>query len=143
MATGEYARGVLTPRLAANLYSSPSELLVDRALKSMVLLKGVRTGHRAFDYELLKLTGALEKLRVELPTETITKYKKSAGFEMSLVRTSQISYEYGYRVALALFKARYPDLEIKEDPFVLLPEDKNMLMEAEQPFDNSLPPPEE
>ncbi|RRT55074.1 hypothetical protein B296_00020727 [Ensete ventricosum] len=42
-------------------------------------------------------------------------------------------------VALEQFKARYPDLEIEEDPFVLLPEDKTVPMEAEQPFDNSLP----
>ncbi|RZR73251.1 hypothetical protein BHM03_00021898 [Ensete ventricosum] len=42
-------------------------------------------------------------------------------------------------VDLAQFKARYPDLEIEEDPFVLLPEDKTVPMEAKQPFDNSLP----
>ncbi|RWV81728.1 hypothetical protein GW17_00056829 [Ensete ventricosum] len=85
----------------------------------------------------------MEKLRVELPEEAIVKYKKLAGFKMGLVRTSQVSYEYSYQVALARFKTRYPDLEIKEDPFVLLPEDKNVPMEAEQPFDDSLLPPEE
>ncbi|RRT62486.1 hypothetical protein B296_00019117 [Ensete ventricosum] len=37
-ASGEYAQGVLTLRLAANLYSSPFKLLVNRALKSMVLV---------------------------------------------------------------------------------------------------------
>ncbi|RRT73824.1 hypothetical protein B296_00032085 [Ensete ventricosum] len=85
----------------------------------------------------------MEKLRVELPEEAIVKYRKSAGFKMGLVRTGQVSYEYDYQVALARFKARYPNLEIKEDPFVLLPEDKNVSMEAEQPFDDSLLPPEE
>ncbi|RRT66721.1 hypothetical protein B296_00012274 [Ensete ventricosum] len=33
----EYAQGVLIPRLVVDLYSSPSEVLVDRALKIMVL----------------------------------------------------------------------------------------------------------
>ncbi|RRT40641.1 hypothetical protein B296_00043037 [Ensete ventricosum] len=37
-ASREYDRGVLIPRLAVDLYSSSSELLIDRALKSMVLV---------------------------------------------------------------------------------------------------------
>ncbi|RWW67082.1 hypothetical protein BHE74_00025495 [Ensete ventricosum] len=139
-ASGEYARGVLIPRLAVDLYSSSSEPLVDRALKSTVLglkreivdlrvrlgpeavvvaeqraseaqalvdhlkvefkeadrhrvsLETERenychdlVGRRALDDELLKLMGTLENLRVELPTKTIIKYKKSTGFEMGLV----------------------------------------------------------
>ncbi|RRT82140.1 hypothetical protein B296_00019094 [Ensete ventricosum] len=40
-------------------------------------------------------------------------------------------------------RARYPELEIEEDPFKLLIEDSIALMEADQPFDNSLPPPKE
>ncbi|RWV98283.1 hypothetical protein GW17_00038878 [Ensete ventricosum] len=36
-----------------------------------------------------------------------------------------------------------PELEIEEDPFKILPEDSNVPMAAEQPFDNSPPPPEE
>ncbi|RZS19683.1 hypothetical protein BHM03_00052124 [Ensete ventricosum] len=59
----------------------------------------------ALEDELLKLTGALEKLTVELPAETIAEYKKLTGFEMGLVRTCQVSYKYGYRVVLAKFKA--------------------------------------
>ncbi|RWV78962.1 hypothetical protein GW17_00059977 [Ensete ventricosum] len=72
------------------------------------------------------MTGTLEKLRAELPTEAIADYKKSVDFEMGLVRTGQVSYEYGYWVALTQFKARYLDLEIEEDPFMLLPEDKTV-----------------
>ncbi|RWW45283.1 hypothetical protein BHE74_00048889 [Ensete ventricosum] len=49
---------------------------------------------------------------------------------------------YGYHVALAWFRAQYPALEV-EDPFKILPEDSNVPMEAEQPFDDSLPPLEE
>ncbi|RZR91336.1 hypothetical protein BHM03_00019434 [Ensete ventricosum] len=36
MTSPEYAQWVLIPRLAVDLYSSPSEVLVDRALKTMV-----------------------------------------------------------------------------------------------------------
>ncbi|RZS13582.1 hypothetical protein BHM03_00045186 [Ensete ventricosum] len=39
------------------------------------------------------MTGTLEKLRAELPTEAIADYKKSVDFEMGLVRTGQVSYE--------------------------------------------------
>ncbi|RRT47018.1 hypothetical protein B296_00011270 [Ensete ventricosum] len=35
----------------------------------------------------------------------------------------QVSYEYEYRVALARFQARYPDLEVDNDPFTEKPED--------------------
>ncbi|RZR95206.1 hypothetical protein BHM03_00024020 [Ensete ventricosum] len=35
--SAEYARGVLIPRLAADLYSSQSEVLIKQALKTMVL----------------------------------------------------------------------------------------------------------
>ncbi|RRT76979.1 hypothetical protein B296_00029360 [Ensete ventricosum] len=37
LALGEYARGVVFSVLATDLYTSPSEVLIDRALKSMVL----------------------------------------------------------------------------------------------------------
>ncbi|RWV81901.1 hypothetical protein BHE74_00032808 [Ensete ventricosum] len=64
--------------------------------------------------ELLKMTNTMEGLRVELPKEVITAYKKSTDFEMGLARTGQV-----------------------------LPKDSTVLMEADQPFNDSLPPPEE
>ncbi|RWW41149.1 hypothetical protein BHE74_00053379 [Ensete ventricosum] len=175
--SAKYARGVLLPMLAVDLYSSSSEVLMDRVPKSMVLvislmdnkakglkkeivdlragsgpkavaavelkadeaqtlvddlkveleeasrrwalletkvdnyrvdladsreqLKEVRAGRRTLEDELLKITGAMEKLKVELLAEAIAEYKNSVGFEMGLVHTCQVSYEYGYRVALA------------------------------------------
>ncbi|RRT67566.1 hypothetical protein B296_00016293 [Ensete ventricosum] len=80
---------------------------------------------------------------VDLPKQAIEDYKKSLGFEMGLVWMGQVSFEYGYRVALARFQARYPDLEIEEDAFKILPEDSNVSMAAKQPFDDSPPSPEE
>ncbi|RRT64815.1 hypothetical protein B296_00007203 [Ensete ventricosum] len=81
--------------------------------------------------ELLNLTHITEALKVDLSKEAMVDYKKSARFEMGLVRTSQVSYEYGYRVALARFRARYLELEVEEDPFKNLLEDSSVPMEAD------------
>ncbi|RRT47348.1 hypothetical protein B296_00032428 [Ensete ventricosum] len=47
--------------------------------------------------------------------------------------------EYGYKVALVRFRVKYPLLEIKEDPYAILPKDDNVPMEVEVPFDDSDP----
>ncbi|RZR84059.1 hypothetical protein BHM03_00010836 [Ensete ventricosum] len=93
--------------------------------------------------ELLKLTRAMEALRDDLPKQAIDNYKKLTGFEMGLVRMGRVSLEYGYQLALVRFRARYPDLEVEEDPFKELSEDANVPMAVEQPFDDSPPPLEE
>ncbi|RWW90524.1 hypothetical protein BHE74_00000395 [Ensete ventricosum] len=76
-----------------------------------------------------------------LPKRAVEEYK--AGFEMGLVRMGQVSLEYGYQLALARLQARHPVVEIELDPFVTLPEDANVPIADEQPFDDSLPPPED
>ncbi|RWV89355.1 hypothetical protein BHE74_00047174 [Ensete ventricosum] len=53
----------------------------------------------------------------------------------------KVTYEYEYWVALARLRARYHDLEIEEDPFANLPEDDNVEMLNEVPFDDSPDPP--
>ncbi|RWV86308.1 hypothetical protein GW17_00051814, partial [Ensete ventricosum] len=82
-------------------------------------------------------------LREDLPKRAVEKYKESPGFEMGLVRMGRVSLEYGYQLALARLQARHPGVEIELDPFVTLPEDADVPMADEQPFDDSLPPPEE
>ncbi|RWW73206.1 hypothetical protein BHE74_00018940 [Ensete ventricosum] len=93
--------------------------------------------------ELLKLTRAMDALRIDLPKQDIDDYKKSAGFEMGLVRMGRVSLEYGYQLALAWLRARHPNLKIEDDPFKLLPEDSNVPMADKQLFDDSLLPPKE
>ncbi|RZR96234.1 hypothetical protein BHM03_00025205, partial [Ensete ventricosum] len=73
----------------------------------------------------------------------IEKYKESPEFEMGLVRMGWVLPEYGYQLALARLQARHPGVEIELDPFITLPEDADVPMADEQPFDDSLPPPEE
>ncbi|RRT68962.1 hypothetical protein B296_00026183 [Ensete ventricosum] len=96
-----------------------------------------------FENELLKLTRAMEALWDDLPKQAIDNYKKLRGFEMGLVRMGRVSLEYGYQLALVRFRARYPDLEVEEDPFKELSEDANVPIAVEQPFDDSPPPLEE
>ncbi|RZS10964.1 hypothetical protein BHM03_00042243 [Ensete ventricosum] len=65
---------------------------------------------------------------VKRSSSMIEDYKKSAGFEMGLVRIGQVSLEYDYLLALAKFRARYLDLKVKEEPFKKLRKDVNVLM---------------
>lgn len=78
------------------------------------------------------------RLAPERVKEAITEYKKSPGFQLSLVRLGQVTYKFGYRVALARVRAKCPDLKVKLDPFADLPEDQSIDMPDEVPFDDSL-----
>ncbi|RWV78620.1 hypothetical protein GW17_00060380, partial [Ensete ventricosum] len=92
--------------------------------------------------ELLNLARSKEALREDLPKRAIEEYKESPGFEMGLIRMGRVSLEYEYQLALAQLQARHPAVEIELDPFVTLPEDADVTMADEQPFDDSLLPPE-
>ncbi|THU55185.1 hypothetical protein C4D60_Mb11t03890 [Musa balbisiana] len=93
--------------------------------------------------------GASEALEAEIrqrpekDKKLIKDYKGSSGFQLGLVRTGRVSYEYGYRIALARFKARNPDSKVVEDPFDSFPEDMGVDMLAEVPFDDTPDAPEE
>lgn len=127
--------------------------------ETLCMLKESRWRVRSMEGKLLYISRNLEAAQVKakkaeeaLAEETraalkkdkkaIAEYKESRGFQLGLQRTGQVTYEYGYRVALARFRARYPDLEIEEDPFVNLPEDDNVQMPNEVPFDDSVDLPE-
>ncbi|RRT46298.1 hypothetical protein B296_00039157 [Ensete ventricosum] len=85
----KYIRATQIPKLASNLYTLSSELLMDEAAKAMVLI----------ETELLELTRSKDALRADLPRQAIEDYKKSSGFEMSLARMGRVSLEYGYQLA--------------------------------------------
>ncbi|RWW59683.1 hypothetical protein BHE74_00033374 [Ensete ventricosum] len=65
--------------------------------------------------------------------------QKAENSLLGLEKMGWISYEYGYKVVLTCYLARYPQLEIEEDPYTTLPEDDNVSMEANVPFDDSDP----
>ncbi|RWW48611.1 hypothetical protein BHE74_00045299, partial [Ensete ventricosum] len=106
-------------------------------------LRNARAQVRQIETELLDLAQSKETIWEDLPKRAIEKYKESPGFEMGLMRMGRVSLEYGYQLALAQLQARHPGVEIELDPFVTLPEDVDVPMVDEQPFDDSLPPPEE
>ncbi|RRT82084.1 hypothetical protein B296_00013901, partial [Ensete ventricosum] len=106
-------------------------------------LRSARTQVQQMETELLDLARSKEVLWEDLSKRTVEKYKASPGFQMGLVRMGRVSLEYGYQLALARLQARHPEVEIELDPFVTLPEDVDVPMADEQPFDNSLSPPEE
>ncbi|RRT81125.1 hypothetical protein B296_00015273, partial [Ensete ventricosum] len=103
-------------------------------------LRSARAQVRQMETELLDLARSKEALQEGLLKRAIEEYKDSPGFEMGLVR---VSLEYGYQLALAQLQARHLGVEIELDPFVTLPEDADVTMADEQPFDDSLPSPEE
>ncbi|THU72456.1 hypothetical protein C4D60_Mb04t12320 [Musa balbisiana] len=82
----------------------------------------------------------LKEERLGLPKKikrAIAEYKKSLGFELGLLRSRQVTYEFGYWVAYARFRSKYPDLELELDPFTNLLEDQGVEMPIKIPFDNS------
>ncbi|RRT32019.1 hypothetical protein B296_00048606 [Ensete ventricosum] len=104
------------------------------------LLKEARTRARRMDDELLQAVKDLESTRAELPGQAIARYKGSLCFKEGLKRMGRVTYEYGYRVALARFRARYPNADVEEDMFTIHPEDDLAPMERQQDFDDSVPP---
>ncbi|RWW61983.1 hypothetical protein BHE74_00030907 [Ensete ventricosum] len=151
-AAEEFERGLLHPQLARELYTLPSKVLMARAAKEMVLeirghlgdaqqlLREARTEPRRMDDELLQAEKDLESALAELPRQSVVQYKESLGFKEGLKRMGRVTYEYGYRVALARFRARHPDADVEEDPFTIHPEDDLVPMERQQDFDDSVPP---
>ncbi|RWV92586.1 hypothetical protein GW17_00045023 [Ensete ventricosum] len=80
-------------------------------------------------FEVLLARAAKEM--VLLPRRAIDDYKGSVGFKEGLKRMSRVSYEYGYRVALARFRTLHPNSEMEENPFTIQSEDDSVSMERQ------------
>ncbi|THU43910.1 hypothetical protein C4D60_Mb02t01830 [Musa balbisiana] len=79
----------------------------------------------------------LKEERLTLPEKikgTIAEYKSSAKFKRSLVRSGRVTYKFGYRVAYARFRARYPDQELESNPFADQPKDQKCQHADERPL---------
>ncbi|RZR91065.1 hypothetical protein BHM03_00019105 [Ensete ventricosum] len=141
----ETARGDSVDQKKKDRRKSPHKLadLRERLGDFEGQLRNARAQVRQIETELLDLAQSKETIWEDLSKRAIEKYKESPGFEMGLMRMGRVSLEYGYQLALAQLQARHPGVEIELDPFVTLPEDVDVPMADEQPFDDSLPPPEE
>ncbi|RZS21479.1 hypothetical protein BHM03_00054141 [Ensete ventricosum] len=73
------------------------------------LLKETWVKARKMDDELLQSMKALESAWAELLRQAVDNYKESTGFKEGLKRMGRVTYEYGYRVALACFRSLHPD----------------------------------
>ncbi|THU69602.1 hypothetical protein C4D60_Mb08t16130 [Musa balbisiana] len=93
--------------------------------------------NEALEEALTEVKRASEALVVEMGQRSekdkklIEDYKESSGFQLGLIRSGQVTYEYGYRIALARFKAHHPDMETVEDPFASCLEDVTVDMPDE------------
>lgn len=119
------------------------------------VLRVTRTEARLARNEAVALTKKLEEAAVEAKAASealaaerslrpkqdrklIEDYKQSSGFQLGLVRSGQVTYDYGYRIALGRFMARHPGLEVEANPFASLPEDRDLDMPDEVSFDDSV-----
>ncbi|RRT41190.1 hypothetical protein B296_00057995 [Ensete ventricosum] len=84
-----------------------------------------------------ELEAEIEKMTIEL--EAVAAYKASRGFESSLEKMGRVSYEFGYRVTLERLQGKHPDIMIELDPFAKCPEDANVKMDLDQPFNDDTP----
>ncbi|RRT34691.1 hypothetical protein B296_00047056 [Ensete ventricosum] len=69
------------------------------------LLKETRVKAQKMDDELLHAVKALDSTRAELPRQMVAEYMESLGFKEGLKRMGRVTYDYGYRVSLALVHA--------------------------------------
>ncbi|RZS13601.1 hypothetical protein BHM03_00045219 [Ensete ventricosum] len=83
---------------------------------------------------IVELSAALKKAWA-----TIAQYKESPDFKLGLKTMGWINYEFRYKIVLTCFWTKHPRLEVEEDPYATLPEDDNVPMEVEVPFDDSDP----
>ncbi|RWW61433.1 hypothetical protein BHE74_00031513 [Ensete ventricosum] len=66
--------------------------------------------------------------------------REVSGFQFEPEKMRQVTYEFKYWVLLECFRAKNPDLLVKEDPFTEWPEDANVRMEASQLLTTTLIP---
>ncbi|RZS19247.1 hypothetical protein BHM03_00051625 [Ensete ventricosum] len=59
----------------------------------------------------------------------VAAYKASRGFESSPEKMGQVSYKFGYRVALERLLGKHPEIKVEQDLFAECPEDGNVMMD--------------
>ncbi|RRT65739.1 hypothetical protein B296_00001117 [Ensete ventricosum] len=128
------ARDVL-PAIGERRSCPPYPCQVDRTTADPLMLVSGQLQSCRVDH-VVGLAISVGSAQVELPKQVVDCYKESTGFKEGLKRMGQVTYEYGYRVALACFHALHPDSEVEEDPFTIHPEDDLVPMKRQQAFDN-------
>ncbi|RZR96985.1 hypothetical protein BHM03_00026111 [Ensete ventricosum] len=112
----------------------------DEAKKLWTELESLRNQQRELEQErdVLSLTEAAAFLKAEGP-KAVTAYKVSRGFELGLKEMGRVSYKFRYRAALERLRGKHLEIVIEQDPFAECPDDTNVEMDLNQPFDDSAP----
>ncbi|RWW05687.1 hypothetical protein GW17_00031025 [Ensete ventricosum] len=129
-----FYRGIISLPLAKDIYTTPSEELVENAAKNLVTVRLVidnlsqlNEELRADVQKLKNESGPVALVATEAQAnEAIVKLGEVQCKEAETLR--KVSYEFGYKIVLTRFRARHPGLEVEVE------------VEADDPFDDSDPP---
>ncbi|RWV77234.1 hypothetical protein BHE74_00022038 [Ensete ventricosum] len=151
----EYLRGALHPFRVKELKEDTNKLRVElESLKSQqrdmeqevrVLrssLDGAQNDRSCLERDVLSLTEAATLLEAKLKTKGLraaTAYKVSQGSESGLEKMGRVSYEFRYQVVLERLRGKHPKISIKQDSFAKCPDNANVEMDLNQPFDDRTP----
>ncbi|RWW40994.1 hypothetical protein BHE74_00053558, partial [Ensete ventricosum] len=152
--SGEYLRGALHPTLAKQIHdagrlvrSQHEKILALRAANKELKDSVGQELAAAAERQVKELEVEIERMRTELESlrsqrrefeqeKVVAAYKASRGFESGLEKMGKVSYEFGYRVVLEQLRGKHPDVMIELDSFAKCPEDANIKMDLDQPFDD-------
>ncbi|RRT77366.1 hypothetical protein B296_00009537 [Ensete ventricosum] len=132
-----FYRGIISLPLAKDLYTTPSEELVENAAKNLVTvmrlvidnLSQLNEELRADVQKLKDESGPVALAAAEAQAnEAIVKLGEVQCREAETLQ--KVSYEFGYKIVLTRFRAIHPGLEVEVEVEV----------EADDPFDDSDPP---
>ncbi|RZS18255.1 hypothetical protein BHM03_00050487 [Ensete ventricosum] len=125
----EYLWRALHPTLAKQVYECSFEELMNRAGKSAVWASVGQELVAIAERRVKELETKIERTRTELESSEVSGGNWSR----------KVSYEFGYRVALERLRGKHPNSMIELDPFTMCPEDANVEMDLDQPFDDGTP----
>ncbi|RWW12472.1 hypothetical protein GW17_00023852 [Ensete ventricosum] len=115
-----FCRGILNLPLAKEIYPTPFEAQVETAAKNLVMYHHFTMGLIDRVHDSGRVIDNLSRLNEELWANARGKWMSPGRYEIALIR----------------FRTKHPGLEVEEDPYVILPEDANVSMKVEVPFDD-------
>ncbi|RRT66609.1 hypothetical protein B296_00009515 [Ensete ventricosum] len=103
-------------------------------------LESLKSQRRELKQEVKLLHSTLLEAKLKAEGQrAVSSYKASRGFESSLEKMGRVSYEFGYRVAFERLRGKHSDIIIELDHYVECPEDANVKMDLDQPFNDGTP----
>ncbi|RRT69914.1 hypothetical protein B296_00015907 [Ensete ventricosum] len=116
--------------------------LDDEVEKMWTELESLRSQRRELEQEVGLLHSSLDGARndrARLEGDVLSLTKAIAFLESSLEKIRRVTYEFEYWVALERLRGKHLEITIERDPFAECPEDANVKMDLDQPFDDGTP----